>query len=64
MAKMLIHYAGRFAPELMPVAEAAEQKYMGKLRLEAIRERQTAESQRAGFGDEAVTDFAIAWSWL
>lgn len=64
MAKMLVHYAGRFAPELMPIAEAAETKYMGKLKLEAIRERQSAENQRAGFGDEAVADFAIAWSWL
>ena len=64
MAKMLIHYAGRFAPELMPVAESAEQKYMGKLKLEAIRARQSQENVRPGFGDEAIADFAVAWSWL
>lgn len=64
MAKMLIHYAGRFAPELMQVAEAAEMKYMGKLRLEAIRERQSQENVRPGYGDEAIADFAVAWSWL
>ena len=64
MAKMLIHYAGRFAPELMPVAEAAEQKYMGKLKLEAIRARQPQENVRPGYGDEAIADFAVAWSWL
>lgn len=63
-AKMLVAYARRVAPELLPVAKDAEQTYMGKLRLESIRERQSAENQRAGFGDEAVTDFAIAWSWL
>ena len=64
MAKMLIHYAGRFAPELMPIAESAEQKYMGKLRLEAIRGRQAQENVRPGYGDEAIADFAVAWSWL
>jgi|SRR6185437_6592441 len=64
MAKMLVHYAGRFAPELTQVAESAEQKYMGKLRLEAIRARQSQENTRPGFGDEAVADFAVAWSWL
>lgn len=64
MSKMLIHYAGRFAPELMAVAESAEQKYMGKLKLEAIRERQSAENMRPGYGDEAIADFAVAWSWL
>ncbi len=64
MAKMLVHYAGRFAPELMQVAEAAETKYMGKLKLEAIRARQSQENVRAGYGDEAIADFAVAWSWL
>ena len=64
MAKMLVHYAGRFAPELMTIAEAAETKYMGKLRLEAIRARQSQENVRPGYGDEAIADFAIAFSWL
>jgi len=64
MAKMLVHYAGRFAPELMQIAESAEQKYMGKLRLEAIRARQSQENIRPGYGDEAIADFAVAWSWL
>ena len=64
MAKMLVHYAGRFAPELAPLADAAETKYMGKLRLEAIRSRQTQENVRPGYGDEAIADFAVAWSWL
>ena len=64
VAKMLVYYARRFAPELLPVAESAETKYMGRLRLEAIRERQSAESGREPYGDAAVQDFAVAWSWL
>ena len=63
-AKMLVIYARRFAPEQLPVAKDAEMSYMGKLRLESVREQQAAENQRAAFGDEAVQDFAIAWSWL
>ena len=63
-AKMLVIYARRFAPEQLPNAKDAETTYMGKLRLESIRERQSAESQRSEFGAEAVTDFAISWSWL
>lgn len=63
-AKMLVAYARRFAPEQLMTAKDAEKEYMGKLRLESIRERQTAESQRDEFGNEAVQDFAIAWSWL
>lgn len=63
-AKMLVIYARRFAPDMLPVAKDAEQTYMGKLRLETIRERQSAESTREEFGNDAVQDFAIAWSWL
>lgn len=63
-AKMKVLYADRFAPELLPSAIQLEERYMGKLRLEAIRERQSAENQRSEFGNEAVQDFAIAWSWL
>lgn len=63
-AKMLVQYAERFAPELQQMATAREARYMGKLRLENVRERQSQENQRAAFGDECVTDFAISWSWL
>ncbi len=63
-AKMLVQYAERFAPELQMLAEKREARYMGKLRLNNVRERQSEENQRNAFGDEAVTDFAIAWSWL
>src|ERR1700677_1193144 len=63
-AKMLVIYARRFAPEALPIAKDAEQTYMGKLRLETIRERQSAESTREPYGDAAIQDFAISWSWL
>lgn len=63
-AKMLVIYARRFAPDMLPVAKDAETTYMGKLRLETIRERQSAESSREEFGSEAVQDFAISWSWM
>ena len=63
-AKMRKRYATRFAPEIKADAIADDREFMGKLRLETIRERQSAESTREEFGNEAVQDFAIAWSWL
>ena len=63
-AKMRKRYATRFAPEMKADAIADDKEFMGKLRLESIRERQSAENQRAGFGDECIADFAVAWSWL
>ena len=63
-AKMKVFYADRFAPELLSSAILMEERYMGKVRLSNIRERQSAESSREEFGNEAVQDFAIAWSWL
>jgi hypothetical protein len=64
VAKMLILYARRFAPELYQMCVAEEQRLMEKLKLEVVRAMQGQENQRAEFGDEAVQDFAIAWSWL
>ena len=63
-AKMRKRYATRFAPEMKADAIADDREFMGKLRLEAIRARQSQENTRPGFGDEAVADFAVAWSWL
>jgi hypothetical protein len=62
--KMLVRYARRFAPELLPVAQDAEKESMGKLRLESVRERQSAENQRGEFGSAATADFAQNWLWL
>lgn len=63
-SKMLVRYARRFCPENLPIAKDAESTDMGKLRLESVRERQSQENQRAAFGDEAMQDFAFAFSWL
>jgi hypothetical protein len=64
MAKMLKRYATRFAPESYQMAKDMETDEMDKLKFEAVRQMQANENQRAAFGDEAVTDFGIAWSWL
>lgn len=63
-SKMRILYATRFAPEQYPMAISEEDRLMQKLKLEVVRQMQSQENQREGFGEEAVTDFAIAWSWL
>jgi hypothetical protein len=49
---------------LLPVAKDAEQESMGKLRLESVRERQSAENERGEFGAAATTDFLIPWAWF
>ena len=64
VAKMLVEYAERFAPELVASAQGRETFYMDKLRLEVVRQLQGNENQRAEFGGDAVQDFAIAWAWL
>lgn len=64
MAKMLKRYATRFAPELYQMAVDIEKTEMDKLFLEVVREMQQGENQRTDFGNDAVQDFAIAWSWL
>lgn len=64
VAKMLVQYAERFAPELVQSATMRSEFYMDKMRLEVVRALQGVENERKPFGDEAVADFAIAWSWL
>jgi hypothetical protein len=64
VAKMLILYARRFAPELYQMCVAEEQRLMEKLKLEVVRQMQGQENQRAEFGGDAVQDFAVAFSWL
>lgn len=60
VAKMLVLYARRFAPEMKPMADADDLKYTQKLRLEVVREMQNTEYQRAQYGDEATTSYG----WL
>lgn len=64
VAKMLIRYAMRFAPEQYQMAVADEARQMDKLKLEVVRQMQVNENQRSEFGKEAVQDFAVAWGQL
>lgn len=64
VAKMRILYALRFAPDLYQMCVAEEQRQMGKLKLEVVRQMQSQENQRSAFGEEATADFAVSWSWL
>ena len=64
VSKMRIQYAIRFAPERYQMCIAEEQRMMAKLRLAVVRGMQAQENQRTAFGDEAVADFGIAWSFL
>ena len=53
VAKMLLLYAKRFAPEYYSMCVAEDNRLMGKLQLEVVRQRQTVENQRAEYGSEA-----------
>lgn len=64
VAKMLILYAKRFAPEQYPMAISEEDRLMEKFKLEVVRALQGNENQRGEFGAEAVEDFNIAFAWL
>ena len=64
VAKMMISYSQRFAPELYQMSVAEEDRLMSKLRLEVVRQLQGTENQRSEFGAEATEDFAISFSWL
>lgn len=64
VAKMMILYARRFAPEQYQMCIAEESRLMGKLKLEVVRGMQNQENEREPFGAEITEDFAIAWSWL
>jgi len=62
VAKMLVNYAMRFAPQNYAMAIQEETRQMDKLKLEAVRQMQPNENQREAFGDEAVADFAVNWT--
>ncbi len=64
VAKMMIKYAIRFAPEQYPMCVQEEKRQMDKLTLEVVRGLQAVENQREEFGAEAVQDFAVAFSQL
>ena len=60
VAKMLVLYAKRFAPDLYQMAVAEDERLTGKLKLEVVRQMQVNENQRLQYGDEATAGFG----WL
>lgn len=64
VAKMVINYAERFNPAGYNMALREEQRLMGKLKLEVVRQMQSQENQRQEWGGEAVSDFASEENWL
>ena len=63
VAKMLGSYAVRFAPDMLTMAEAREEKYIFKLKLEVNRQMQNTEYQRIEYGEEATAGFGM-WTQL
>jgi hypothetical protein len=63
VAKMLVQYARRFAPEQYGMASQEDTKFMDKLKLEVVRQMQNTEYQRIEYGEEATAGFGI-WSQL
>src|ERR1700744_612723 len=61
VAKMLVLYAKRFAPEQYQMAIAEDTRMIEKLKLEIVRQQQSIENQRTPYGDEAVTDMSAMW---
>jgi len=57
VAKMLVLYAKRFAPELYPMCVQEDERMIGKLRLEVVRQMQNTENQRIQYGDAATTGY-------
>lgn len=62
VAKMVVLYAKRFAPEQYPMAIAEDARFIDKLKLEVVRQRQSIQNTRAEFGAEATGSFTD-WYW-
>lgn len=61
VAKMLVLYARRFAPEMYQTAVMEDEKFMMKMKREINRQRQSIENERAPFGQEAIV--SPTWNW-
>jgi hypothetical protein len=57
VAKMLVLYAKRFDPTQLAWAIQEDERMMGKLRLEVVRQMQNTENQREQYGDAATTGY-------
>jgi hypothetical protein len=60
VAKMIVLYAKRYAPEQYTMAVQEDERMIGKLRREVVRNMQNTEYSRAPFGQEATSSFG----WL
>ena len=60
VAKMLVLYAKRFDPSQLQWAIAEDERMIGKLRLEVVRQMQNTENQRIQYGDAATQGYG----WL
>lgn len=60
VAKMIVLYSKRFAPEQYQMAIAEDERMTSKLRLEVVRNMQNTEYQRQEWGGEATAGFG----WL
>lgn len=61
VAKMVVLYSKRFAPDLYSMAIAEDTRFIEKLKLEIVRQQQSIENQRRPFGEEAVGDMAAVY---
>lgn len=59
VAKMLLLYSKRYAPEQYQVCVAEDLRFMAKLRLEVVRNMQNTEYQRLEYGSEAQTGYGM-----
>lgn len=63
VAKMVVLYAKRFAPDMYQMAIAEDTRFIEKLKLEIVRQQQSIDNARTPYGEEAVGDMAaIYWS--
>lgn len=61
VAKMVVLYAKRFAPDMYQMAIAEDTRFTEKLKLEIVRQQQSIENQRRPYGEEAVGDMAAVY---
>ena len=64
VAKMVVLYAKRFAPEQYQMAVTEDARMIDKLKLEVVRQQQMTDYQRTAYGEEATVSFPAAWTQL
>jgi hypothetical protein len=65
VAKMLVLYTKRFAPEQYQMAVAEDQRFIEKLKTEVVRQQQSMVNSSPAFGEAATADiYSSYWSAL